>query len=71
MVLAIVMGIALGLGTAIVAEYFDLTLKSPEQIEDALSRIQIEVSGRLVGQQQRRLGEDRAADRDALSLALR
>lgn len=36
MVLAIVMGIALGIGTAIVAEYFDLTLKSPEQIEEAL-----------------------------------
>jgi uncharacterized protein involved in exopolysaccharide biosynthesis len=36
MVLAILMGIALGLGTAVAAEYFDLTLKSPEQIEAVL-----------------------------------
>jgi len=34
--LAIGMGLALGLAAAVVAEYFDLTLKSPEQIEAAL-----------------------------------
>ncbi|GJM43617.1 MAG: hypothetical protein DHS20C21_04590 [Gemmatimonadota bacterium] len=34
--LAIGMGIVLGLAAAVVAEYFDLTLKSPDQIEAAL-----------------------------------
>jgi uncharacterized protein involved in exopolysaccharide biosynthesis len=36
MMLAVMMGIALGMTAAIAAEYFDLTLKSPEEIEATL-----------------------------------
>ncbi len=36
LVLAVVMGIVLGMAAAVAAEYFDLTLKSPEEIEAAL-----------------------------------
>ena len=44
---------------------------SSEQVEDALAGRRIEGSGRLVGEQHRRLAHQRAGDRDALLLAAR
>src|SRR4051794_20094579 len=39
------------------------------QVEHALARFEVEVSGRLVGEKKHRIGEQRARDRDALLLA--
>ena len=40
-----------------------------QQVEDLVAGLAIEVAGRLVAQQQRRIGDDRARDADALLLA--
>ena len=42
-----------------------------QQLEDLVARLAIEVAGRLVAQQQRRVGDDGAGDADALFLAAR
>ena len=42
-----------------------------EQVEDVGGRRRVEVAGRLVGQQQRRFGDQRAGDRHPLLLAAR
>ena len=42
-----------------------------QQIEDLVARLAIEVARRLVAEQQRRVGDDRARDADALLLAAR
>src|SRR5262249_9196297 len=40
-----------------------------QQIEDLVAGLAIEVAGRLVAEQQRRVGDDRARDADTLFLA--
>ena len=42
-----------------------------QQIEDGLAAARVEVAGRLVGEQQHRIGHQRAGDGDALLLAAR
>src|SRR5688500_7510709 len=42
-----------------------------EQREDLGARLRVEVTGRLVGEQARRIRDERARDRDALALAAR
>src|SRR5690242_21808104 len=46
-----------------------LGVQLAEQREDLLARRRVEVAGRLVAQQQRRLADERARDRRALALA--
>ena len=48
-----------------------LAVQRLEQVEDLVAGLAIEVAGRLVAQQQRRIGDDRAGDPDALLLAAR
>ena len=45
------------------------SLQRLEQVQDLVARLAIEVAGRLVAQQQRRIGDDRARDADTLFLA--
>ncbi len=45
-----------------------LLIQRLQQIEDLIARLAVEVAGRLVAQQQRRIGNDRARDADALLL---
>ena len=47
----------------------ELLVQPLQQREDFRRRLRIEVAGRLVGDEQRRIGDDRAGDRDALLLA--
>ena len=65
---------ALG-GVRVVRHHDDGLLELPveplEQVEDLVGRLAVEVAGGLVGEQQRRVGDDRARDRDALLLAAR
>ncbi len=42
-----------------------------QQVEDLVAGLAIEIAGRLVAEQQRRVGDDRAGDADALFLAAR
>ena len=46
-------------------------LSAGQQLEDLVARLAIEVAGRLVAQQQRRVGDDRAGDADPLFLSAR
>ena len=46
-------------------------LSAWQQLEDLVARLAIEIAGRLVAQQQRRVGDDGAGDADALFLAAR
>ena len=46
-----------------------LAVERLQQVEDLVAGLAIEVAGRLVAQQQRRIGDDRAGDADALLLA--
>ena len=48
-----------------------LAVERLQQVEDLVARLAIEVAGRLVAEQQRRIGDDRARDADALLLAAR
>ncbi len=48
-----------------------LAVERLQQVEDLVARLAIEVAGRLVAQQQRRVGDDGARDADALLLAAR
>ena len=65
---------ALG-GVRIVRDHHDrlavLAVERLQQIEDLVAGLAIEVAGRLVAEQQRRVGDDRARDADALLLAAR
>ncbi len=46
-----------------------LLVERLQQIEDLVAGLAIEIAGRLVAEQQRRIGHDRARDADALLLA--
>ena len=46
-----------------------LAVERLQQVEDLVAGLAIEVAGRLVAEQQRRVGDDRARDADALLLA--
>ena len=63
---------ALG-GVRIVRDHDDrlavLAVERLQQVEDLVAGLAIEVAGRLVAEQQRRVGDDRARDADALLLA--
>ena len=48
-----------------------LAVERLQQVEDLVARLAIEVAGRLVAEQQRRVGDDGAGDADALLLAAR
>ena len=48
-----------------------LAVQRLQQVEDFVARLAIEIAGRLVAQQQRRVRHDRAGDADALFLAAR
>ena len=48
-----------------------LAVERLQQVEDLVAGLAIEVAGRLVAEQQRRIGDDRARDADALLLAAR
>ena len=48
-----------------------IAVQGLEQVQDLVARLAIEVAGRLVAQQQRRVGDDGARDADALLLAAR
>ena len=67
---------ARALGGAPVVRHHDdrlaeLDVQPVHQAEDVLGRLAVEVARRLVGDDQRRVGDDRARDRDALLLAAR
>ena len=47
----------------------DFAVETLEQLQDLLGRRAIEVAGGLVGDDQRRIADQRAGDRDALLLA--
>ena len=47
----------------------ELGVQPLQQSQDLLARLGVEIAGRLVGEQQRRVGDDGARDRDALLLA--
>ena len=65
---------ALG-GVRIVRDHDDglavLAVERLQQVEDLVAGLAIEIAGRLVAEQQRRIGDDRARDADALLLAAR
>ena len=48
-----------------------LLVQRLQQVEDLVARLAVEVAGGLVAQQERRIGDDRARDADALFLAAR
>ena len=48
-----------------------LAVERLQQVEDLVAGLAIEIAGRLVAEQQRRVGDDRARDADALLLAAR
>src|SRR5439155_1434644 len=48
-----------------------LLVEAPQQVEDRLPRLRVEVARRLVGQEEPRLGHEGARDGDALLLAAR
>ena len=60
-------------GVRIVGDHDDrlavLAVERLQQVEDLVARLAIEIAGRLVAEQQRRVGDDRARDADALLLA--
>ena len=60
-------------GVRVVRDHDDrlavLAVERLQQVEDLVAGLAIEVAGRLVAQQQRRVGDDRAGDADALLLA--
>ena len=49
----------------------ELLVQAPQQLEDLVARLRVEVARGLVGDQDLRVGHDRARDRDALLLAAR
>ena len=59
-------------GVRIVRDHDDglalLLVQRLQQVEDLIAGLAVEVAGRLVAQQQRRIGDDRARDADALLL---
>ena len=64
------------LGRARIVRHHDdglavLAVERLQQVEDLVAGLAIEVARRLVAQQQRRIGDDRAGDADALLLAAR
>ncbi len=65
---------ALG-GAGVVGDHHDglavLLVERRQQVEDLVAGLAVEVAGGLVGQQQRRVGDDGAGDADALLLAAR
>ena len=65
---------ALG-GVRIVRHHHDrlavIAVERLQQVENLVAGLAIEVAGRLVAEQQRRVGDDRAGDADALLLAAR
>ena len=60
-------------GARVVRDHHDglavVAVERLQQIEDLIARLAIEIAGRLVGEQERRIGNDRAGDADALFLA--
>ena len=48
-----------------------LAVERLQQVEDLVAGLAVEVAGRLVAEQQRRVGDDGAGDADALLLAAR
>ena len=60
-------------GLRVVGDHDDglavLAVELLQQAEDLLGGLAVEVAGRLVADQQRRIGDDRAGDGDALLLA--
>ena len=60
-------------GVRVVRDHDDrlavLAIERLQQLEDLVAGLAIEVAGRLVAEQQRRVGDDRARDADALLLA--
>jgi hypothetical protein len=62
-------------GVRIVRDHDDrlalLLVQRLQQVEDLVARLAVEVAGRLVAQQKRGIGDDRARDADALFLAAR
>ena len=60
-------------GVRVVRDHDDrlavLAVERLQQVEDLVAGLAIEVAGRLVAEQQRRVGDDRAGDADALLLA--
>ena len=62
-------------GVRVVRHHHDrlavLAVERLQQIEDLVAGLAIEVAGRLVAEQQRRVGDDGAGDADALLLAAR
>ena len=60
-------------GVRVVRDHDDrlavLAVERLQQVEDLVARLAVEVAGRLVAEQQRRVGDDGARDADALLLA--
>ena len=60
-------------GVRIVRDHHDrlavIAVERLQQVEDLVAGLAIEIAGRLVAEQQRRVGDDRARDADALFLA--
>ena len=60
-------------GVRVVGDHDDrlavLAVERLQQVQDLVARLAVEVAGRLVAQQQGRVGDDRAGDADALLLA--
>ena len=48
-----------------------LLVQRLQQVEDLIARLAVEIAGRLVAQQERGIGDDRARDADALLLTAR
>ena len=59
-------------GVRVVRDHHDrlvvIAIERLQQVEDFVSRLAIEVAGRLVAEQHRRVGDDRPGDADALFL---
>ena len=64
-----------GRGVRVVRHHDDrlvvIAVERLEQVQDLVAGLPIEIARRLVAEQQRRIGDDRARDADALLLAAR